>query len=137
MAQKAPAPTEAPQSQFTATGERKSPQLRGAEIRNAKTAAKGQRFAQAISDFNEKYPDYAVSAEDLMNASGADRAKLTEVLQRTGFLAEGEKPPTTSIPHIVTGLKKLENAKVKPNVLAIAQQLFEEMKKSGTIGGGK
>jgi hypothetical protein len=40
------------------------------------------------------------------NADEVDLARMTEVLQRTGFLKEGETPLIESIPHIAEGLRK-------------------------------
>jgi len=40
--------TEPPRSLYNEAGDRKSPELRGAEIKGANIAAKGLRFAQAL-----------------------------------------------------------------------------------------
>jgi hypothetical protein len=73
---------------------------------HATLKSKGERFADVLLQFNDRYPNYAISPVDVRNGDEVDLARMTEVLQRTGFLKEGETPPVESIPHIAEGLRK-------------------------------
>lgn len=132
MVQKGAPPTEAPQSQFTATGERKSPELRAIEITNANRTAKAQRFAQALHESGITSSDAAkIEAGTLGNEQ--IKGGMTP---RWGNIATslGEKNPSDlSVPQIIGELRKLE----KGNSGAIAQKLKAAMEESGTITAGK
>ena len=74
--------TEAPRSRFTATGETKSPQLRGQEIKGANIEAKGQRWATAMQD-----PSVLPALKD--------------ILVSKGLLQPGETIPNESLPRLL------------------------------------
>lgn len=119
MMQKAPAIPEAPRSPYNAAGELKSPQLRAAEITHANTAAKAQRFAEALHQ-------EGITFEDLGNMKLGDMDILTEGMKAKGTLGPNETVPKTSFPMIRDALKKLDAA-------ARAKALHDLMEQSGTL----
>ena len=103
MAQKAPPPTEAPQSLYTSTGERKSPELRAAEITGANIEAKAARLADA---FHKE----GITAEDVGNMTKSDAQMMVDGLVAKGVLQKGELPPEQSLPLLIKNLKAMEKA---------------------------
>lgn len=125
MARKSPAETEGPQSQFTATGERKSPQLRAMEIENANRIAKAQRFARALHD-------QGIEPEDIRQipiGRFSDAQIAAGQSPGWGNIADlmGEKTPSADTIRVIgQEMKKLK-------ATALAEQLKDEMRHSGTI----
>lgn len=132
MARKTPAPTEPPTSMYTAAGEKKSPELRAAEITGANTAAKADRFIQALHDAGvtaaeaRQIPVGRLSMAQIEQGGVPGWGNITDDLVAKGILKPGENPPNQSIPGIISGLRKLEARK-------IAEALKAEMEKSGTV----
>ena len=132
MAQKAPAPTEAPTSQFTAIGERKSPQLRAAEITGANVADKAERWAQALQDSGissaqaGRIPIGRMSIDQIQKGATPAWGNVLDALQQKGVFDAKETVPATSLPRIIGRLKQMEVHKA-------AQALADEMTKSGSI----
>lgn len=130
MAQKSPAPTEAPQSQYTATGERKSPELRAMEIQNANRLAKAQRFAQALHA-------QGIDPKDIMGIPAgrfSDSQISAGAMPGWGNIADllGEKMPSADTIHAIqqemARLQKASSAVGKnPNALKIAEQLRDQL----------
>ena len=110
MARKAPAPTEAPTSRYTSTGERKSPQLRAAEITGANRTAKASRFVEAL----QKTGISAEAAKEIEAGRLGPTAIQGGATPRWGniadFLGENEPSPTT-IKEIMRQLKKTKESK--------------------------
>ncbi len=101
MAQKQPAPVDLQEAK-TATnvsGDRKSPQMRGAERTAQNVDAKAQRWADALKS-------EGITVEDVGNMTKADLEIMRNGLVAKGKLPEGELPPNTSIDAIVKKMKE-------------------------------
>jgi hypothetical protein len=97
--------TESPRSQYTASGERKSPQLRGEEKHAYNIAQKEDRFAATLdklSPTGTEIPWERIAANDL---------SPDEWAFYTGKVGPKEVPPNESILGIAAKLKKLQAPK--------------------------
>ncbi len=94
------------QTQYSSTGERKSPELIGAERTAANTAAKADRWAPVLHRFG-------ITAEDLPNITPPQWEQVTAAMKQQGFLDAGENVPKSSIPEIAKRLKALETGTVQ------------------------
>jgi hypothetical protein len=101
-------------SRYTDSGELKSPEVRGAEIKQANIEAKGQRFSQALKKYGISSADYASLPDGTLTPaqikiSGVPgKGNITQVLIKQGFLNPDEVGPNESIPRILFHLQRLE-----------------------------
>ncbi len=117
MMRKNPAPIDPNEVRtlYDANGERKSPQLRAAEIKGSNVLKKAARFADA-------FEAEGITAEDVRNMTGPERQQMTNGLIAKGRLEAGETVPNESIPNIIAELKKREKATPTAKPAAISPE---------------
>ncbi len=125
MMRKNPAPIDPNEVRtlYDANGERKSPQLRAAEIKGSNVLKKAARFADA-------FEAEGITAEDVRNMTGPERQQMTNGLIAKGRLEAGETVPNESIPNIIAELKKREKATPvsKPAALSADSPMLDPKK---------
>ncbi len=152
MAQKTPAPVDLRESQ-TATninGERKSPEMRGAERTAQNVEAKAQRWADA-------FRSEGVTAEDVGNMQKQDLEVMRNGLIAKGKLPEGENIPDTSIDAIIKKMKepapgggmgalknnfnpepgKVQGGSIAESLQKTADDATQRLRDRGAFNGGK
>lgn len=93
---------------------------------------KSVRWADALHDAGitveqmDQIPEGRFSVEQIKKGATPGWGNLTDALVEKGILKPGEKPPDSSLPWIKVRLKRLEVQKQH-------QELFDEMKRSGTV----
>lgn len=117
MAQKQPAPTEAPRSMYTSTGELKSPQLRAAEITSQNAANKGASIAAALDQVPgmtevvlknwRKIPIGRMSETQIQQGAIPGWGNILDDLKARQLIDPKMTDAQRSIPHVVESLRKL------------------------------
>ena len=116
----APAGVEVPRSMVTAAGERKSPQLRRAEITEDHVQKKGVRIAQALNESGVKVGDVRkiplgrVSLDQIQAGARPHWDNVIDDLVAKGKLPKNEKFPNKSMAYIVKEMRRLEKEGTPP-----------------------
>lgn len=134
MAQKSPAAVESPQSQYTAAGDRKSPQLRAEEIKSMNRIAKAGRFVDALQTGRLKVSD-VMRMDDShwqMLADGI-KEKIPSAETRAEIISTLRKLQGVKSSAAADAPKTAEPSRMSPRSLSLAQKLDDEMRRSGTI----
>jgi len=99
---------------YTESGELKSPQLRGAEIKLRNIELKAQRWANALAQRGYQAADIEhiepgmVSAEDIVKGTAPGWDNVVHDLIGRGLLKKGEKVPNESIPKVIDYMRQIE-----------------------------
>ncbi len=152
MAQKQPAPVDLQEAK-TATnvsGDRKSPEMRGAERTAQNVDAKAQRWADA-------FKSEGMTAEDVGNMQKQDFEVMRNGLIAKGKLPEGENIPNSSIDSIIKKMKepapgggmgalknnfnpepgKVQGGSIAESLQKTADDATQRLRDRGAFSGGK
>ena len=140
MMQKSPAPPDTQPSQFTSTGERKSSALRGEEIKAMHRIAKAGRYTDALQNGGLRVSD-VIRMDDSHWKALADGIgeKIPSPETRAQVIASLKKlqpvkssaPGPVAVPEPAQPMRQPQH--LSPHAMSLAQQLEEEMRRSGTI----
>ena len=140
MARKTPATPESPRSQFDSAGERKSPQLRAEEIKAMNRIAKTGRFVDAMQGGGLRVADvmrmdeghWQTLADGLGEKipSPETRAEILKALRKSQPPASSPARPAAAPAEPV--FNPQPGSSLTPRSMGLAQQLLDEMRRSGT-----